>query len=527
MAISVVKTGNHYTWTDGSSFTITGIESGDFVLIIGAADNSPVAIDAPSGFTLGDRYTDDIPDTMWAYDFATGTSLSVTSLTGDTGAGDQFAGVGYLYIVLRGVDSTSPINDSNKVNQDSNSTSINPAAVTTTVDNAWVIPIGVLDDQNTASSVSPPSGYTTIANYDVPDNGAGNFGATIMTAYLEKTSAGSEDPGSFTFSASDQARSFTVALAPTLTPTPTPTQTPTQTPTPSASGLPPITIGAGMSLDEVRTYLALAANASLQSSFTASVDEYFDIIYKGDKDRLGNFQGYEVIAPSATPTPSPTLTPTNTPTPTPTPSSIPAGITFISSGTFVAQAEGSSFTITGIQSGDLVVLSGASDSQDVGTPTGFTVGEVNNGSGTSTHSGWFYYFSTGTSVSVSGLSGTTGGFSVAYIWQVFRGVNSSNPVNVENSTHSGGGGNPNPPAVTTTANGCMILILGMLDDDTVASSVGAPSPYTLIEAVDATQYATNMSAYWLQETAGSEDPGTFTSSGDDNRSAYTIALEPA
>lgn len=203
-------------------------------------------------------------------------------------------------------------------------------------------------------------------------------------------------------------------------------------------------------------------------------------------------------------------------------------ITLIDYGGWMCPAEGTGVTITGIQSGDLVIICGASDSEDMTVPSGWTTGYINNASGTSAHGGFIYTFATSSSLTVSGLAGTgSGGFSYGYIWQVFRGVNQSTPINAQAGVGSGGGGMPDPPSITTDADGCMIVAMGMLDDDEVASTVNPPTDFTLIYAQNSDRYATCMSAYLLQETAGSINPDAFTSTGgNDNRIAITVALNP-
>ena len=204
-------------------------------------------------------------------------------------------------------------------------------------------------------------------------------------------------------------------------------------------------------------------------------------------------------------------------------------ITLIDYGGFITPGDQTSITITGIQSGDFVIIAGASDSEDMTAPSGWTVGYINNGSGTSSHGGYIYAFSSGTSITASNLAGTgNGGLSYGYVWQVFRGVNQSTPINAQAGVGSGGGGMPDPPSITTDTDGCMIVAMGMLDDDNVASTVGPPTDFTLIYAQNAAQYSTCMTAYFLQETAGTIDPSAFTSTGGtDNRIAITVGLNPA
>ena len=54
-------------------------------------------------------------------------------------------------------------------------------------------------------------------------------------------------------------------------------------------------VGTGnISLEEVRVELGLGSTSDLVACFAAAVDGDFTIVYKGNKDRLSNFKGYEV-----------------------------------------------------------------------------------------------------------------------------------------------------------------------------------------------------------------------------------------
>ena len=126
----------------------------------------------------------------------------------------------------------------------------------------------------------------------------------------------------------------------------------------------------------------------------------------------------------------------------------------------------------------------------------------------------------GTISSVAGLKwdGTS------YIFSVFRNV-----VKPITSTRvQGYGGMPNPPSRSGfNANGkSVVLVIGHLDDDPVASSVTAPAGYTLI---DAAQYSgsydtTTMMAYNLNAKE-TNDPDVFGGTGSDSWAAFTIELE--
>lgn len=199
-------------------------------------------------------------------------------------------------------------------------------------------------------------------------------------------------------------------------------------------------------------------------------------------------------------------------------------IEYVTAGTHV-NGSSSSFTITGIQSGDFILVAGASDSTSIGNPTGFTLGS-NGGGDTTPASYWGYAFSSGTSFTVSGLDGTgTSTSGCAYIYMVFRNVNSTNPIDVSSLA-----GSLDPPSITTNFDGCMIVALAMVDDDNQAPNVTAPAGYTLAAAEDVgttgndVSGATVMGAYLTQTSAGVANPGAFTIGSTDSYDSYTIAL---
>ena len=140
----------------------------------------------------------------------------------------------------------------------------------------------------------------------------------------------------------------------------------------------------------------------------------------------------------------------------------------------------------------------------------------------------YYRFATGTSESVTGLRDPNSG--AVYVMMAFRNVNTTTPLNTTSQEATAGSGDPNSPSITTTANGCMIVSVGFLDDDDSASGTTAPSGYTLGPTQDTGANngsgATIMTAYLLQSTAGAVNPGGFSTPGDDAWKAYTIALNP-
>jgi hypothetical protein len=204
----------------------------------------------------------------------------------------------------------------------------------------------------------------------------------------------------------------------------------------------------------------------------------------------------------------------------------PIVVEFVTAGTHIFGAGGNSFTITGIQSGDFIIVAGAADNTNITGPTGFTNGG-NDGGSSEPVSYWGYVFATGTSYTVSGLQGsTTAGSQCVYIYMVFRNVNATTPIDVS----SGPTGSLDPPSITTNFNGCMIVALAMVDDDNQAPNVTAPTGYTLAAAEDVgttgndLNGATVMGAYKQQTTAGVENPAAFTIGSTDSYDSYTISL---
>ena len=120
---------------------------------------------------------------------------------------------------------------------------------------------------------------------------------------------------------------------------------------------------------------------------------------------------------------------------------------------------------------------------------------------------------------------------MACVLQVWRGVDTTTPNDVTPTVASSGAGMPDPPSITPTTNGCLIVAFGALDDDNVASEVGAPSGYSNLLASDNSSNAdnaTSMIASMEQATAAAENPGAFTSTtGTDAWRATTVALRPA
>lgn len=186
----------------------------------------------------------------------------------------------------------------------------------------------------------------------------------------------------------------------------------------------------------------------------------------------------------------------------------------------------SSSTLTlpsGLEPGDLVIVSGTSDGTTPATPAGYTEGLRIRPN--STGAMWAYKFMPDPVDTV--VTGLTNNTTTTHMAVAFRGVDQTTPLDVPPPNNTSAATlTPNPPAITTLTDGAMIVALGFLDDDRVANTAGAPAGYTFAGASQSSGTgATVMTAYLASTTAGSFDPGAF-SGGNDNWVAATVALRP-
>ena len=195
-----------------------------------------------------------------------------------------------------------------------------------------------------------------------------------------------------------------------------------------------------------------------------------------------------------------------------------------------------SFTLSGLQAGDLVLYFGAEDATAVNTPTGENwvaipgLGTQPDNDG-NPNSASYYAFSSGTSVTASGL--LTGNSHVR-VMIAFRNVSPAFPFDVDAIQNSGGSGLPDPPSITPVTDNSMIVAVGFLDDESQAATINPPTGYTTAINQDdqggandsGLGGATIMTAYKFLTTAAAENPGVFTGSGSDPQKGITIALRP-
>ena len=200
-----------------SSFTLSGLQAGDFVLYFGAEDT--VNLNTPTGESwtavpgLGTQPdNDNLPDSAVFYAFASGTSVTASGLA----TGNEEV---HVMIAFRNVNPINPF-DVN-AGQVSGSALPNPPSITPVTDNSMIVAAGILDDDNIANAINPPAGYTPAINMDAAGgaSSSGANGSTIMTAHKLLSTAAAENPGSFsaTGSFSDSNKGISIALRPRTT----------------------------------------------------------------------------------------------------------------------------------------------------------------------------------------------------------------------------------------------------------------------------------------------------------------------
>ena len=98
----------------------------------------------------------------------------------------------------------------------------------------------------------------------------------------------------------------------------------------------------------------------------------------------------------------------------------------------------------------------------------------------------FYFFVNDTSTVITPNFTNTPYHNPNNLAVAFRGVDSSNPLDVTQTSNvrTGSSTRPNPPSITTVANNSLIVAFGFLDDKDVADNNGnpliAPNSYTSV-----------------------------------------------
>lgn len=194
--------------SSSGSITITGLQSGDFVLCHASED---AGSEPPTPSSATNIYSCDGEahnSSMW-YEFATGTSM-----TQNLGSNETY-NVGYL--VFRGVNSSTPLDVSitaPSTDDTQNVTSITPPSITTVTNGCMIVIVMSIEDENHAGQIDYDSSYTLGVDFY---NLVGD--TTTEMAYKVQSSSGTETPSAFDWSAiggtsANSAHTTTIALRP-------------------------------------------------------------------------------------------------------------------------------------------------------------------------------------------------------------------------------------------------------------------------------------------------------------------------
>ena len=184
-------------------------------------------------------------------------------------------------------------------------------------------------------------------------------------------------------------------------------------------------------------------------------------------------------------------------------------------------------TFTAAQSGDFVLVVGGH--QEQGSNAGVSTAGYTEEADTVTPNRFSISRKFITSdTNVTCLGDGQGSDGTAYVALVFRGVDTSTPLDAS-ITSGTGTGEPNSPSITTVTNGAVVVSAFLLNDGRGLNS--GPSGYSNATIANASE-VNNVTAgiAWIaQATAGAENPSQWDLAGvsTEDLRASTIALRPA
>jgi hypothetical protein len=203
---------------------------------------------------------------------------------------------------------------------------------------------------------------------------------------------------------------------------------------------------------------------------------------------------------------------------------------------FVEALEGSANNGTDVdipfvnaQSGDFVLVMGGHQRSGSNAGVG-TSGYTENVDYTSQNrfSVSYKFISADTGVTCLGSGNAADG--AAYIAFVFRGVDTSTPIDATTTNAENSGGiDPNSPSITTVTDGAAVVSAFLLNEDILANLGPTGYSNTSVKQSGDTNRVTAGAAWKAKATAGAENPSAWTMSGGATQAwkAATIAIRPA
>jgi hypothetical protein len=191
-----------YVPTLGGSkvFTLPGPpQEGDLVVAAGACDGDYPPTITETGYTTAIDSGTTSPLEWMIYKVMGGTPDTTLTLTSDAPTDRRVAAVVQVW---RGGYSAGILDSAYVDATTGDSTTPDPPAITTANNNALVFALGYMDDDDTtANGISKNTELASTFE-----------GATVGMASKQVSVAGSEDPGTFTFGATDQWRAGTISF---------------------------------------------------------------------------------------------------------------------------------------------------------------------------------------------------------------------------------------------------------------------------------------------------------------------------
>jgi hypothetical protein len=195
------------TSTQNNTLTLSGLQSGDFVMYATCGDGGNIytnisATNSGSITSLTTVGNGDDTDSKIFYYFVTGTDTVITPSTGGNRGNN-------LAVVFRNVDASNPLDVTYTTNTSSGNP--DPPNITTVTSPTMIVVFGASteDDEDPQDmTLTASSGYTLAAF----SNQHNNSEAIIGAAYKEHTSTGSENPGAFSVNDKDGSIAYTFAL---------------------------------------------------------------------------------------------------------------------------------------------------------------------------------------------------------------------------------------------------------------------------------------------------------------------------
>lgn len=494
-----------------SSLTLSGIQANDVVFAVYTSESMATGTLESNSTDLSSDWNGPFsslgnPGLAFWWKVATGTSVTVDFNT--IPGVDRFA-YSFIFYAFRNLNTTTPYILIGTVGSTSSFIVIEDLDIGRGPNyNTYAVAHGSLDDDINVT-IAPPSGYTTIETIDTSQDSGDN--ATMSVAYSLLPALGSKTGLGFQASSSDSYKSHHFFLVPAGEDGTLPVITGSAVVSAAVGG----TAVATYSTSESVTWTLGGADASLFSISSGGVVTYNSASTLGARD-------IDVIATDAANLRA----------------SLSAVVNAFSSGgaagggiTLVTSASGTTdsaltLTLSGLQTGDVVFLSYASDSANA-TVSGYTQVDIGYSSSAPYHKLW-YKIATSTSESIS-FPAATGASRGAVGMFAFRGVDNTSPILTKgaNTDSSGTTINIVDHYILTDS---VELVVGALDDD---SGVTATPPTGYTEIIDQNVAPSGSSAAHLSISYKDVNGNTTEtgrqiafSGGNDAFIGYSLTLNP-